>query len=105
MECLCCLLDHCLALGYPLGCSSDLLLHRYGRILGERHSRLGTCDARELDILEQVSQAARPLHPVSGRFPPSASLYPVWLLPRLDQRLRHAVAECGGFTTILFAEV
>lgn len=104
VECLCCLLDHGLPLGYSMGFSSDLPLLRYGRILAERVARIGTCNARQLDLLEQISQTTRALYPIPDRFSLAASVHPVWLLPRSDQGLRHAVAERGESSTVLSAE-
>ncbi len=104
VECLCCLLDHGLPLGGSMGLSSDLPLLRYGRILAERVSRIRICNARRLDFHEQISQITGALYPTPDRFSPTAGIHPIWLLPRSDQGLRHAVAECGEFSIVLSAE-
>ena len=104
VECLCCVLDHGLPLGGSMGFSSDLPLLRYGRILAKRDSRIRVCNARRLDFLEQISQITGALYPTPDRFSPAAGVHPIWLLPRSDQGLRHAVAECGESRIGLSAE-
>lgn len=54
------------AVGLCLGLLASVSLSHEHDSLESRHTDLGLCHPRELDVVEQISQAPRSLHTTSG---------------------------------------
>lgn len=63
--------------------------------LGRGRANTGLCFSHELDVHDEVYQAAGPLYPIPGGFPFAADLDSLRLSSRPDQGLRHALFERG----------
>ena len=89
VEHVCGAFNHSNALRACLGLPAASLELEVQRELGQPIAVAGVWPAGGLDVHQQVHQAAGPLCPLPGRFPPLTRLHPLRLVPWLDQGLRY----------------
>ena len=87
--------DNNCTMGIGLGLPTYLfLLYKYC-ILDHGRANNGSCHIAELDVDEQIPEAAGPLHTTPCGPPTLAGFYCVWLPAWSDQGSSDALSQCG----------